>query len=1017
MPYVTPVSGSINLTPTGLTGEQFQSEISAYVSLGAKLFVVSSGGGVTLQVTNATDPKKPVLVERKAYDGGYSSTSVAAHKDLVAVALYKTDYDTNPSKGVVRFFRMGLDGALTFVKDVEAGYLPDSITFSPDGSQLVIANEGQPKSDYTNDPIGSIGIIDITSATTTPSFKYTDLSFANVTLPADVRISGPTGTTKAQDMEPEYVSILDGKAYVTLQENNAVAVVDLRNPSIVAVQPLGSVDFSKQVVDLSDKDGTDGASVFLPKFGQAFKGLRMPDGIAAFKAKSGGYYITANEGDAREYGAYVDVTRNATAPNGRLNTITNTTNAIGTRSVSIFNADTGTLAWDSGTSLQTIAIAAAKYDDGRSDDKGVEPEGVITTKVGANTYAIASLERGTSTTVVVLDITKPATPSYVSHVVIDGSVSPEGLQVIPAKDSPTSRAQLIISNEVSNTINLVDLQDLIARPGAGSAGFFESTMLKDVAGGPTVKVSSLNTNGEFTKGLNSSELVYTPTGIFDGLGAYDNKDGTYTVLANSELGNTAGVPYLVNGVALTGARISKFIVDKDVDNNASNGFQSAVISGGIAYSSIVDAAGKPVTSASQLNGGLARFCSGSFEAANLFGKGRGFTNATYLTGEESSEGLFYALDTKSDTLYALPGLGRGGWETATQVDTGSKNTVGVLLMDDNTAPIYLWVGTKAASTDSDFLKRNGLAKEQGNLYTWVPTATASIGKDLGTVGVPDSADLAQFGLGKTASGSWVLVGSGSEVATWNQATLLANANAKGALQLSRLEDVNINPLNGKQVVFATTGNSAFGGADTFGNLITLDLATAFNADGLIGSTNTTSLKLIYDGDSEIKSWDSAKGNKNGVIDTDEQAAFGATIIRNPDGLTWSKDGSIYVQEDRSVASGFFVAQEASIWKVSPTAKDSVTGQAVSERWLQIDRTAVPTVYGQSDPKGPTSSASDPGNWESSGIIDVSTIYGKKGGSMFLADVQAHSLTNGNLNGSGYLVEGGQLNLIQNNFVV
>jgi hypothetical protein len=244
----------------------------------------------------------------------------------------------------------------------------------------VIANEGQPKIDYTNDPIGSIGIIDITRLTTNLSFKYTDLSFANVTLPADVRISGPTGTTKAQDIEPEYVSILDGKAYVTLQENNAVAVVDLSSRSIVAVQPLGSVDFSKQAVDLSDKDVNGGAG-FLPKLGQAFKGLRMPDGIAAFKVKEGTHYITANEGDARDYPPYLDVTRNAAAPNGRLNTITATpSNAIGSRSLSIFNADTGKLVWDSNTSLQTIAVAAAKYDDTRSDDKGVEPEGVITTK-------------------------------------------------------------------------------------------------------------------------------------------------------------------------------------------------------------------------------------------------------------------------------------------------------------------------------------------------------------------------------------------------------------------------------------------------------------------------------------------------------------------------------------------------------------------------------------------------------------------------------------------------------------
>lgn len=106
--------------------------------------------------------------------------------------------------------------------------------------------------------------------------------------------------------------------------------------------------------------------------------------------------------------------------------------------------------------------------------------------------------------------------------------------------------------------------------------------------------------------------------------------------------------------------------------------------------------------------------------------------------------------------------------------------------------------------------------------------------------------------------------------------------------------------------------------------------------------------------------------------------------------------------------GFFQAQEASIFKVNASAADPVTGQAVSERWLQIDRTAVPTVYGQSD-----SLPTDYGNWESSGIIDVSAFYGEAAGSMFLSDVQAHSLSNGNLGGNGYLVEGGQLNLIQN----
>jgi hypothetical protein len=317
------------------------------------------------------------------------------------------------------------------------------------------------------------------------------------------------------------------------------------------------------------------------------------------------------------------------------------------------------------------------------------------------------------------------------------------------------------------------------------------------------------------------------------------------------------------------------------------------------------------------------------------------------------------------------------------------------------------VGEKSDSERADFLQRNGLAKEQGNLYTWVPTG-GSIGTGAGTTGVPDSADLLALGLGTAAAGRWVLVGSGTDVAGMTEAQLRTAATDLGALQLSRLEDANVNPLNGQQVVFATTGNSAFGGADTFGNLITLDLSLAFNSQGLIGSSNGTSLKVIYDGDREITRWDAANGNNNALIDEAERAAFGATIIRNPDNLTWSKDGFIYVQEDRSVDKLFFQTQEASVFKVSATAKDSVTGQAVSERWLQIDRAAVPTVYGQSD-----SAPTDYGNWESSGIIDVSAIYGEAAGSMFLADVQAHSLSNGNLGGSGYLVEGGQLNLIQN----
>ena len=1020
-----PLLGSLDLTPTGTSGEQFQTEISATVTTGGKLFVLSSGGGSTLQVTDATTASAPVLLDRVTYGGGYVSTSVASYGNLLAVALSPADYDTSGGKGLVRFYRVGVNATLTQIADVLVGYLPDGIAFNQTGTKLVIANEGQPAAGYTLDRPGSIGIIDIKGRTGRERFSYNDLGFAGITLPEGVRISGPAGTTQANDIEPEYVSILGKYAYVTLQENNAVAKVKLATNKIEKIFSLGTVDYSTQLVDLSDKDGG-----FKPLLGQAYEGLRMPDGIAAYRVKGKDYFITANEGDGREYFAigadpdeddpvYTDEERGSGNAD-RVKRLTDDATVgsedrittFGSRSITIFDGDTGTVLWDSGNTLQTIAFAAGVYSDARSDDKGVEPEGVVVAKVDGRTYAIVSLERGVSSMLAVFDVSDPTAGQFVTSTVIAGSISPEGLKVVDAKQSPTGRAQLIVSNEVSNTLNVFDLEALIAAPPVAGAGTFASTMIKDVEGGPTLEISNLLTNGEFTNGLNPGDSVYTAPGIFDGLGAYDNGDGTYTVLANSELGNTVGYSYLVDGVALTGARISKFIIDKDVDDDASNGYQSAMISGGIAYSEIYDVNGVEVTDATQINKGFSRFCSSSFEQADRFGAGRGFVDNIYLTGEESDEGLFWALDTESDAIWALPGLGRGGWETAVQVDTGSVNTVGVLLMDDNTAPIYLWVGEKATAEGVGFLERNGLAASSGNLYTWVPT-DGSIGTDAGTSGVPDSADLNALALGATAAGSWELVGSGTEVAGWDEATLRTNANALGALQLSRLEDASINPTNGQQVVFATTGNTAFGGADTFGNLITLDLSGAFDGNGLVPGGNSTDLAVIYDGDRQIASWDADFGNDNGVIDTAEQAAFGATIIRNPDNLTWSADGSIYVQEDKSVSSAYFAQEESSIWQVSPTDTDPVTGQADAERWLQIDRSAVPTAYGQTDPRAAGGINPDPGNWESSGIIDVSDIYGEAAGSMFLSDVQAHSLVNGNIAGNGYLAQGGQLNLIQN----
>ncbi len=977
------------------------------MTIGGKLFVLSSGGGSTLQVTDATTASAPVLLERVTYGDGYVSTSVASYGNLLAVALSPADYDTNGGKGLVRFYRVGVDGTLTQIIDVSVGYLPDGIAFNEAGTKLVIANEGQPAADYTLDRPGSIGIIDITGRAGQERFSYTDLGFAGITLPEDVRLSGPAGTTQANDIEPEYVSILGNYAYVTLQENNGVAKVNLATNTIEKIFALGTVDYSTQLVDLSDKDGG-----FKPLLGQAYEGLRMADGIAAYTVKGKDYFITANEGDGREYGDYTDEARGSGNANRikRLtddaNVGTDLTTTFGSRSITIFDADTGALLWDSGNTLQTIAFAAGVYDDGRSDDKGVEPEGVVVAKVDGRSYAIVSLERGISSMLAVFDVTDPTAGEFVTSTVIAGSISPEGLKVVEAKQSPTGRAQLIVSNEVSNTLNVFDLEALIAAPPVAGAGTFTSTMLKDVAGGPELKITSLITNGEFTNGLNPGDSVYVPTGIFDGQGAYDNGDGTYTLLVNSELGSTSGYGYLLPGVegGFTGARVSSLVIDKDVDDDASNGYQSAVIAGGLAYDSIyLDGSDTAIDQAADLGAGFKRFCAANLVEANSFGADKGFADRIYLVGEEEFSGdggSFFALDVNGRAIHEVVGFGKGTWESATNIDTGSSDTVAVLLFDDAKAPLYMWVGSKSAAADASFLERNGLAASQGSLYTFVTTALPENGVSVG----PDSSDLFAFtqanGINTAINGSWVdLASLDPNYASLGAPALRQLAVGAGALQLSRIEDGEVNPLNSQQAVFVSTGTKDFASGDLYGNVFTLDFSDAFGSDGLIAGSGDSVLKVVYDGD---------------------LLADPTTGIRNPDNMTISADGFAYLQEDRAngggtdISAGNFGTQEASIWQLEI---DPITGDSIDDptRWAQIDRTAIPTAYGQTQPAYTNPDSNGVGNWESSGIIDVSEMYDSTAGSYFLANVQAHSIKDGNIGGSGYLAEGGQIDLIQQIF--
>lgn len=460
---------------------------------------------------------------------------------------------------------------------------------------------------------------------------------------------------------------------------------------------------------------------------------------------------------------------------------------------------------------------------------------------------------------------------------------------------------------------------------------------------------------------------YTPPGILDGTGAIRMSHNTVRVFINHEFGANVGTTYeLANGTQLTGARVSYFDFERKTRK---------LCGAGPAYDTIHDREGNVVTHPAQINksgnatDGLGRLCS-----AQLVEKGDyGFRDDIFFTGEEDgtgSGGSEWALDIATGELWACPDLGRGAWENVTAVDTGSQDTIGLLLGDDTAgAPLYLYVGTKGPAYAS-FLVRNGLVG--GTLYAWAA----------------DNGDLtpAEFnGEGSVRTGTWVEVAQRDAAKAGmpgyddqgylDDSTLRAAAFAKGAFSFSRPEDLGTNPDDGRSVVFASTGRSAlFSGADSWGTVYVIDLD--FGGDGA-----SAELRIVHDAD-DLATPDAG--------------------IRSPDNLTWALNGYVYVQEDRSVSGfGAVTGREASIWQLDPWTGDY-------EGVTEMDRWAVPAGQVDTDPL-------DLGDWESSGVIDVTKLFKTtKGETLLLAVVQAHSVRGGAIDSAG-LVQGGQILFLSKDF--
>ena len=475
-------------------------EIVAYAPEARVAFSVN-GETEALDVIDLADPTAPKVLTSLSLGG--APTSVAAAGGIAAVAVPDDEKD---QPGRVLFVGQGGEE----LGSVAVGVHPDMLTFTPDGSKVLTANEGEPSDDYTMDGEGSVSIIDLAggpeaATVTTVGFRDFDEGGPRAAeLDPAVRIYGPAASV-AQDLEPEFVAISpDGStAYVSLQENNALAVIDIESASVSAIVPLGTKDFSRPGfgLDASNEDGAINIANW------PVRGMYMPDGMAAYEVDGATYLVTANEGDSRDYedeagfteesdfadlpldaGIFPDAASLQAEENlGKLEVSTvsgdidgdgdhDEAHAFGARSITIWDTNGPSVVWDSGDSMErhiaetnpewfNSSNDVNEFED-RSDNAGPEPEGITLGSIGDRTYAFIGSERQSG--IFVYDITEPAGASLVTYLEnrdwtaepdsgAAGDLGPEGIVFIPAADSPSGSDVLLVANEVSGSLTVWSL--------------------------------------------------------------------------------------------------------------------------------------------------------------------------------------------------------------------------------------------------------------------------------------------------------------------------------------------------------------------------------------------------------------------------------------------------------------------------------------------------------------------------------------------------------------------------------
>ena len=513
--------------------DESATEIAAYDSSTRQVYV-TNGNEDTVDIIDLTDPSAPAKTGSLRFDalpghpGEFASNSVSLARGILAVSLEAPE---TGQRGLIAFYRAcrPLADCAEPLALVPAGFLPDAVAFSPDGTKVLSANEGEASEVEDGaglpaiNPPGSFTLVEVahrpfrvlrTTQLSLGAFepggaKALGPDMATISAPRSARGAPyvrihPQAPSVAADLEPEYVTFSpDGTlAYGTLQENNAVAVIDIRTREVDRLLPLGWKNHAnpRNALDANKNDGIARLET------QPFHGLFLPDAIAAYSVAGVPFLVTANEGDARDpadFGDYGDEIalgeidlddavfpqedelrdgeglgdKNVSRIDGDLDGDGQYEEIVifGARSFSIWDARQGNLVFDSGSALEQITAEAlpghfnASNDDNslddRSDNKGPEPEALALGTLEGRTYAFIGLERVSG--IVVYDISNPHRPQFVTYrndrdfslpVEEQEDLGPEGIVFVPAAHSPNGDPLLLVSSEVSGSLTVYGIR-------------------------------------------------------------------------------------------------------------------------------------------------------------------------------------------------------------------------------------------------------------------------------------------------------------------------------------------------------------------------------------------------------------------------------------------------------------------------------------------------------------------------------------------------------------------------------